>query len=84
VDTETRSAYGWALVQAGRAAEAAPLVELYPLPVRGSDLMFACIEFPRFLAARAAVREKQGRAEEAAAARTLYQKYEGDMAEAGR
>lgn len=83
-DAEIRSAYAWALVQADRAAEAVPLVELYPLPVRGGDLLFSCLEFPRFLAARAAVRDKQGKADEAAAARALHEKYAGDIALASR
>jgi tetratricopeptide (TPR) repeat protein len=76
-DGTQRSLYAAALVEAGNLDEAAPLVELYPLPLGGSDPMFSCLEFPRFLAARAAVRAKQGKVQEAAALRALFRQYSG-------
>jgi tetratricopeptide (TPR) repeat protein len=54
-DGDVRTLYAWSLVETGRASEAAPLVQLYPIPLNPrSDLVFTSVMFPRFLAVRGA------------------------------
>lgn len=77
-DAEVRTLYGWALVESGRAGDAAPLVENFPIPWHeANDAISASLIFPRFLAVRAAVRQAQGKADEAKALLDLFRKYGG-------
>ncbi|MCC7174289.1 MAG: hypothetical protein IT159_03760 [Bryobacterales bacterium] len=64
----------WALVETGRQAEAAPLLEVYGTPPAGVEDPLACLAFPRVFQLRAAVLEKQGRHAEAAEAMDLYRR----------
>jgi tetratricopeptide (TPR) repeat protein len=71
-DGQARSFYAWALAETGHAKDAADLVELYPIPGSVGEPLFSSLMFPRFLKVRAAVREAQGRRDEAAACMKLY------------
>jgi tetratricopeptide (TPR) repeat protein len=77
VDGPIRTLYAWALVESGKVDQAAPLVEVYPTPLSSLENPFNSLVFPRFLAVRAAVREKQGRKDEANSLNQLYNKLSG-------
>ena len=76
-DGTARTLYAWALVESGRVIDAAPLVESFALPLTGNANLFVPLEFPRFLALRASVREKQGRTSDAVPLRALFEKLGG-------
>ena len=76
-DSQARVLYAWALVETGHTSAAADLVELYPLPEPAGEPMFDSLIFPRFLKLRAAVRQAQGRREEASACLNLYARLGG-------
>lgn len=61
----------WAELETGHTDEAARFVQRNPIPDRAPDL-FASLAFPRLLALRAAVLEREGRTPEAANARRLF------------
>ena len=55
-DGDLRTLYAWSLVETGQASQAAPLLQLYPMPLGvRSDAVFSSLIFPRFLALRGAV-----------------------------
>jgi tetratricopeptide (TPR) repeat protein len=76
-DGQVRTLLAWAYVETGAVEKAASLVDVYPLPLSSGDPLFASLTFPRFLAVRAAVLEREGKAEEAKKARALYSMYAG-------
>lgn len=76
-DAQIRTLYAWALTEQGKWDQAAPLLERYPLPISGGDLLFASLEFPRFLKLRAESLRRQKHDEEAARLLSLYQKLGG-------
>lgn len=76
-DAQARVMLAWALVETGGFAEAGKLLAMCPLPLTSGDPMFASLIFPRYFALRAAVFEKQGKADEAKKNRELYAKYGG-------
>jgi tetratricopeptide (TPR) repeat protein len=45
--------YGWALVETGHKREAAPLIEVFPIPMPNGFSLFACLSYPRQLTLRA-------------------------------
>ncbi len=77
-DGQIRVLLAWARVETGGFTEAAKLLEICPLPLSSGDPMFASLIFPRYFALRAAVLEKQGKADEAKKNRDLYMKYAGE------
>ena len=66
----------WSLVAAGQYAEAAPLLDLNPVPPAGPDL-FMGFYFPRLYELRAAAAEKSGKTDEVRANRELFRKLSG-------
>lgn len=42
----------WALIETGRAREAAPLLDWHPAPQPGGEQLFACLSYPRVLQLR--------------------------------
>lgn len=79
-DGQVRALYAWALIESGRAAEASDLVALYPMPLEAGDPVFASLTFPRFLYLRGAVRDQQGKRDEARSNYQSYLKLVGDNA----
>ncbi len=80
-DGEIRTLYAWALAETGNMTEAAKLVEAYPLFIGASgDVLLKPFMFPRFLAVRAAVRQHQGKTDEASKLSALYRQYAGEPA----
>jgi len=67
----------WALIEAGRFAEAGPLLETYPLPEPAFQQPFSCLSFPRLFRLRGVLLEKQGRRAEATASFRLYEELGG-------
>ncbi|MBX9601125.1 MAG: tetratricopeptide repeat protein [Bryobacteraceae bacterium] len=53
-DGLARTLYAWCLLQTGQRAEAAKLVQLYPIPASGGDDSVGFSIYPRFLGVRAA------------------------------
>ncbi len=41
--------YGWALVETGKASQARPYLEVFPLPMPNGFSLFACLSYPRQL-----------------------------------
>jgi len=76
-DGAVRTLLGWAYVATGAPDKAANLVDSYPLPLSSGDGMFAALIFPRYLAVRSTVLEREGKKEEAAQSHQLYVKYAG-------
>jgi Flp pilus assembly protein TadD len=76
-DGQIRTLLAWAYMETGAVDKAASLVDTYPLPMSSGEPLFASLIFPRFLAVRAAVLERQGKAQEAKRARELYSMYAG-------
>ena len=76
-DGQVRVLLAWARVETGGFGEAGKLLEMCPLPLSSGEPMFASLIFPRYFALRAAVLEKQGKADEAKKNRELLLKYSG-------
>lgn len=76
---EPRVLYLSALAGAGKIAEAAKLVDPYPFVIQNGEMLFAGLQFPRYLEVRAAVRKQQGRDAEAAQLDKLVQLYSGEQ-----
>jgi thioredoxin-like negative regulator of GroEL len=76
-DGQIRTLLAWAYMETGAVDKAASLVDTYPLPMSSGEPLFASLIFARFLAVRAAVLERQGKAQEAKRARELYSMYAG-------
>ena len=77
-DGQIRVLLAWARVETGGLTEAGKLLEMCPLPLSSGEPLFASLIFPRYFALRAAVLEKQGKADEAKKDRALYLKYKGN------
>jgi tetratricopeptide (TPR) repeat protein len=71
----------WALIETGRAQEAAPLLDLNPVPPPTGPGAVMGFYFPRLYQLRAAVAEKAGRNDEARANLELYRKLSGGGAQ---
>jgi tetratricopeptide (TPR) repeat protein len=54
-DGQVRTLLAWAYVENGRAADAKPMVALYPIPLSAGDPLLASLIFPRFLSLRGVV-----------------------------
>ena len=54
-DGQVRTLLAWAYVETGATDKAAPLLDVYPLPLSSGDPLFASLIFPRYLALRKAV-----------------------------
>jgi tetratricopeptide (TPR) repeat protein/TolB-like protein len=67
----------WALVESGRAREAAPLLDVYGVPQPGLEPPFGFLTFPRVFLLKAEALAAQGRATEATQMRDLYRKLSG-------
>jgi hypothetical protein len=67
----------WALVESGRAREAAPLLDVYGVPQPGLEPPFGFLTFPRVFLLKAEALAAQGRAQEATQMRDLYRKLAG-------
>jgi len=78
-DGQIRTLLAWAYVETNRAADAARLVETYPIPLSSGEPLFASLIFPRYLFVRGVVLEQQGKRAEAKAAYELFLKYAGDV-----
>jgi len=76
-DGQVRTLYAWALIENHQVKDAQDLIEMYPLPEFSGEPAFASLIFPRFLGLRAAVRDFQGRRDEAEACRKLYREFGG-------
>ncbi len=71
-DGDVRTLYAWALLESGKAREAEPLVQRYPLMLDGApNAVFSGLVFPRFLAVRGTVLNSS-------ADLNLFRKYAGD------
>ena len=68
----------WALIENGKVAEAAPLLETYAVPQAGLEPTFGSLTFPRVFLLKSEVLSKQGHSKEAAQQRELYQRLSGD------
>ena len=78
-DAQVRVLLAWSYVEAGKAADARKLVDLYPIPLSAGEPLFASFIFPRFFYLRGAVLEKEGKREEAKKEYELFLKYAGDL-----
>ena len=67
----------WALIENGKVAEAAPLLETYAIPQSGLEPTFGSLTFPRVFLLKSEVLSKQGQSKEAAQQRELYQRLSG-------
>jgi hypothetical protein len=72
-----RTLLAWAYVETGAIGQAAPLLEIYPLPLSSGDPLFASLIFPRYLSLRGVVLERAGKRDEARKSQELYLKYGG-------
>jgi predicted Zn-dependent protease len=81
-DGQVRTLLAWAYVKTNRTADAAGLLNRYPLPLNSGEPMFASLIFPRYLFLRATVLEGQGKRAQAKSAYELYLKYAGDVPDA--
>jgi len=70
-DGQVRTLLAWAYVENGRAADAKPMVALYPIPLSAGDPLFASLIFPRLLFLRGVVLQSKQSQE-------LYLKLGGD------
>jgi hypothetical protein len=70
-DGQVRTLLAWAYLENGRAADAKPMVALYPLPLSGGDPLFASLIFPKFLYLRGVVLQSKE-------SRDLYLKLGGE------
>jgi tetratricopeptide (TPR) repeat protein len=68
----------WALIETGRAKEAADLLEVYGVPSAGGEPPFGCLAFPRVFQLKSKVLAAQGRHTEAARMNELYRKLSGE------
>jgi hypothetical protein len=68
----------WALIEAGRLKEAAPLLETYGVPPPGLEEPLAGLAFPRVFQLRVVVLENEGRSREASEARQVFQRLSGN------
>jgi tetratricopeptide (TPR) repeat protein len=70
---------GWALVESGKAEEAAPYLATYPIPQPGVDVFASLsISTPRIFQLQAAVLEQQGKRAEAERKLEIFKKLKGD------
>jgi tetratricopeptide (TPR) repeat protein len=77
-DPEASVLLAWAELEVGKAANAAPLVNMNPIPQpNGIDAFAACC-FPRIFFLRGEAAEKQGRADAARANYKLFLELSGD------
>ena len=67
---------GWALVESGKAADAAPHLATYPVPQTGIDI-FGVLAIPRIFRLQAAVLEQEGKPAEAARRMEIFRKLGG-------
>lgn len=58
-DGQIRTLLAWSYVQSGRPADAAKLLDLYPIPLSSGDPMLSFLAFPRFVQLRAEVLHSQ-------------------------
>jgi len=77
-DGETRLLLAWALVEADRVSDAAPLAAICPFPFT-PESPFASLVFPRYLFLRAVTEEKAGKRAEARQDYKLFLEYAGDV-----
>jgi tetratricopeptide (TPR) repeat protein len=76
-DGQVRTLLAWAYVETGAIDRAAPLLDLYPLPLSSGNPLFASLVFPRYLFLRGVVLERAGKRDEARKSFELYSKYGG-------
>lgn len=62
----------WSLIETGKLDEAAPLLQLNPVPGADNTSAFMGLYFPRLFQLRALVAERQGKADEARENRRIY------------
>jgi tetratricopeptide (TPR) repeat protein len=67
----------WTYLETGRAADAAPLLRLNPIPSTGGVSLFAPFYFPRIYYLRGLLAEKQGKPDEARANYRLFRQLSG-------
>jgi hypothetical protein len=67
----------WTCLETGRAAEAAPLLRLNPIPSAGGVSLFDPFSFPRIYYLRGLLAEKQGKPDEARANYRLFRQLSG-------
>jgi Flp pilus assembly protein TadD len=67
----------WTCLEAGRAADAAPLLRLNPIPSISGVSLFAPFYFPRIYYLRGLLAEKQGKPDEARANYRLFRQLSG-------
>ena len=67
----------WTLLESGRAADAAPLLRLNPIPSSSGVSLFAPFYFPRIYYLRGLLAEKEGKPDEARANYRLFRQLSG-------
>ena len=77
-DGEVRTLLAWAYMETNRAADARPLLQLYPLPLTPGTA-FSSLAFPRFLKLRALSLKADQKLKEAEVLDQLYARYAGDL-----
>ena len=78
-DGQVRTLLAWAYVETGRAQQARPLLERYPIPLASGEPVFVSLMFPRYFYLRGVALEKEGKRVEAKQSYELYLKYAGDL-----
>ena len=76
-DGQVRTLLAWAYVETGDIDRAAPLLNMYPLPLSSGNALFASLIFPRYLFLRGVVLMQAGQRDEAGKSFELYSKYGG-------
>ena len=79
LDSQVRTLYAWSLVETGRKTEAAPLVEIYAMPMGPGEALFSTLVFPRFFYVRGKVMQALARDADARNAFDIFRKFQGDM-----
>ncbi len=77
MDGQFRTLLAWAYVETGAMQKAAPLLDIYPLPLSSGEPLFASLMFPRYLLLRGTVLQQEGKGDEAKKSLELYAKYGG-------
>jgi hypothetical protein len=76
-DGQARTLLAWAYLETGAIDKAAPLLDVFPLTLSSGEPLFASLIFPRYLALRGTVLQKEGKRDEASKSFALYSKYGG-------
>jgi Flp pilus assembly protein TadD len=76
-DGQVRTLLAWAYVETGATEKAAPLVDIYPLPLSSGDPLFASLVLRNYWFARGSVLRQAGKRDEASKSFELYRLFRG-------